>query len=67
MTAAEIVESIKKLRAEVRAFMNTGSESGRVEEARVEPKVNYLPQAEAERRAAAIFRENHELFRRLAQ
>ena len=71
MTAAEIIESIKKLspeeRAEVRAFLNTGSESGRVEEAQVEPKVNYLPQAEAERRAATIFRENHELFRRLAQ
>jgi hypothetical protein len=66
---------IKKLspeeRAEVMAFLRkqneTQSEAGRVEEAGMNPKINFLPQAEAERRAAKIFRENHELFRRLAQ
>jgi hypothetical protein len=32
-----------------------------------ESRTKYLPQDEAERRATKIFRENHELFRRLAQ
>ena len=65
MNAAEIIELIKKLspeeKAEVMAFLKEGG--GRVEESRVK----YLPQDEAQRRAAKIFRENHELFRRLAQ
>jgi hypothetical protein len=67
MSAAEIIELIKKLppeeRAEVMAWAKSEAAESRVEE----PKVNYLPQAEAERRAEKIFRENHELFRRLAQ
>ena len=71
MTAAEIIELIKKLppeeKAEVVAFLNNENASGRVEETRVEPRVNYLPHEEAKRRAAEIFRENHDLFRRLAQ
>lgn len=75
MNAAEIIEMIKKLppeeRAEVMAFLmkleETRVEVGRVEETGLDPRINFLPQAEAERRAAKIFRENHELFRRLAQ
>lgn len=75
MTAAEIIEMIKKLppreKAEVTEFLlkNDGAvaEPAGVEEARVDRKESYLPHAEAERRAVRIFRENHELFRRLAQ
>lgn len=66
MSAAEVIEMIKKLppeeRAEVVAFVN-GNEGRGVEE----PAVKYLPQAEAERRAQKIFQENRELFKRLAQ
>lgn len=75
MNAAEIIEMIKKLspeeRAEVMAFLREKEERveevGRVEETGLDSKMNFLPQAEAERCAARIFRENHELFRRLAQ
>lgn len=71
MSAAEIIEMIKKLppkeKAEVMAFVQLESADGRVEEVAPEQKLNYLPQAEAERRAAKIFSENRELFRRLAQ
>lgn len=76
MNAAEIIELIKKLspeeRAEVMAFLKK-AESGaaekefRAEEASTERKVRYLPQAEAQRRAEKIFKENRELFHRLAQ
>jgi len=56
---------IKKLppeeRAEVVAFVK------KAEPGLEKPGVKYLPQAEAERRAEKIFRENQELFRRLAQ
>ena len=52
MSAAEIIELIKKLppdeRAEVVAFVKENEASG----------LRYLPQAEAERRAKRIFREN---------
>lgn len=65
MSAAEVIELIKKLppeeKAEVIAFVNGSSA---VNEG---PQVRYLPQAEAERRAAEIFEKNRELFRRLAQ
>lgn len=71
MTVAEIIELIKKLppeeKAEVMAFLNSENERDRVEETRVETTVNYLPHEEAKRRAAEIFRENHDLFRRLSQ
>ncbi|HTO03426.1 MAG TPA: hypothetical protein VL069_06980 [Opitutus sp.] len=71
MTAAEIIELIKMLppeeKAEVIAFLRNGNESGRVEETEIETRVDYLPHEEAKRRAAEIFRENHDLFRRLAQ
>jgi hypothetical protein len=67
MSAAEVIELIKKLppeeQAEVIAFAKNVDGESRVEE----PKLGFLPQAEAEFRAERIFRENHELFRRLAQ
>ena len=66
MSAAEVIEMIKRLppeeRAEVIAFT--------LGESAATPLVDapeYLPQAEAERVAERVFAENHELFRRLAQ
>ncbi len=76
MNAAEIIEMIKKLppeeKAEVMAFLKEAESSVaekdfRAEEAATERKVRYLPQAEAQRRAEKIFKENRELFHRLAQ
>jgi hypothetical protein len=75
MNAAEIIEMIKKLsleeQAQVMAFLRereeTVVESGRVEETKLDPNIAFLSEAEAEKRATRIFRENHELFRRLAQ
>ena len=67
MSAAEVIEMIKRLpprdRMEVEAFVKSGPSVGSEET----PASNYLPQEEAERIAAKIFKENHELFRRLAQ
>ncbi len=73
MSAAEIIELIKKLppeeQAEVAAFLQTGGErkEPRVEEAGVERKVRYIPLAEAEKIAEGIFERHEELFRKLAQ
>ena len=72
MTAAEIIELIKKLppdeKAEVIAFlMNKEEEAGRVEEAAVEREIRFITDGEFEKLAPRIFTENRELLRRLAQ
>lgn len=73
MSAAEIIALIKKLppeeKAEVAAFLKADGEQKelRAEETGVEPKVKYIPLADAERIADGIFDRHHELFRKLAQ
>ncbi len=70
MNAAEIIEMIKRLspedQAEVMTFLRRreelGAAAGRVKETAIDPMTDVLAQAEAERRATRIFRENHELF-----
>ena len=78
MTAAEIIELIKKLppeeRAEVMAFLmkddgamaeSGASYSGATRSS--ERKLRTIPQAEAERIADGVFDRHSELFRKLAQ
>lgn len=78
MTAAEIIELIKKLppeeRAEVMAFLmkddgamaeSGASYSGEMRSS--ERKIRTIPQAEAERIADGVFDRHSELFRKLAQ
>jgi hypothetical protein len=73
MSAAEIIELIKKLppeeRAAVVAFVKEGGAESemRVEEAVVERTVRYIPLGEAEKIAEGIFDRHEELFRKLAQ
>ncbi len=64
MSAAEVIELIKKLppeeRAAVAAFVNEGTTVA-------EPQVKYLSKEEVEKIAPEIFTKHHELFRKLAQ
>lgn len=65
MSAAEIIEMIKKLpadqRAEVRAFVS------REENLLGEAPIRYITNEEFEKIAPKIFKDNHELLRRLAE
>jgi hypothetical protein len=63
MSAAEVIELIKKLppeeRAQVRAFVNEGDGGS--------DAVKYIKKEEFEKLAPQIFADNRELLRRLAQ
>lgn len=63
MSAAEVIEMIKKLppqeREQVRAFVNEGDVAAGA--------VKYIKKEEFERIAPKIFADNRELLRRLAQ
>lgn len=63
MSAAEVIEMIKKLppeeRAQVRAFVNEGDV--------VSGAVQYIKKEEFEKIAPKLFADNRELLRRLAQ
>lgn len=63
MSAAEIIEMIRKLppqeQAEVRAFVNKGEVAT--------SSVQYIPKEEFDKIAPKIFSDNRELLRRLAQ
>ncbi len=67
MSAAEIIELIKKLppeeKAEVREFLKNGA----ADSAPVERKIRYISNEEFDKIAPKIFADNHELLRRLAQ
>ena len=69
MSAAEIIELIKKLspeeRAEVLAFAKNGEAETKTPPA--ERKIRYISNEEFEKIAPKIFADNHELLRRLAQ
>lgn len=71
MSAAEIIELIKKLppqeRAEVEAFVLGEKPEMRVEEAAAQTTVRHMPREEAERIAEGVFQRHSELFRKLAQ
>jgi hypothetical protein len=71
VSAAEIIEMIKKLppeeRAEVVAFLLSEESAGRVEEPAAGKEVRCIPLAEAQRIAEGIFDRHSELFKKLAQ
>ena len=66
MSAAEIIELIKKLPPEERAEVN---EFVKAEEAapKAERTIRYLSDEKFEEAAAKVFEKHHELLRRLAQ
>jgi hypothetical protein len=65
MSAAEIIELIKKLPPEERAEVFAFAEEAKAQTP--QRPVRYIPLDEAKRVADKIFTENEELFRRLAQ
>ena len=65
MSAAEVIELIKKLPPEEQAEVFTFAEQAKSEQA---PRtIRYLAVADADRISERIFEEHKELFRRLAQ
>lgn len=65
MSAAEIIEQIKRLPLEeqqqVREFLQAKEQNA------VEPPVEYIPRSDLERTAKEIFKKHETLFRKLAQ
>ena len=67
MSAAEVIELIKKLSPEERAEVMAFARNGEAEVLPAERKIRYISNEEFDKIAPKIFADNHELLRRLAQ
>ena len=71
MSAAEIIEQIKKLtreeRREVEAFLRQDESSALREDASSPPEIKYVPRDKFEAAKKRVFEENRDLLARLAK